>query len=186
MIKNLRGYKNEAELKCAVLKEIREYHKKHSNVSPDILFIKMVLKHNNEKCVSIFESEFKKAIETGYYFELIDSEYFPIDKERKLYRVPNNKEYKKEYVTTSWDSYYVPLEECRIVLKKSIEKVDDVKKSDIFAFFDNFETKEKEKEKKEDDDVLFTEMTILDYYAIMSGNPLSKRKWLNDLIIKYK
>ena len=87
---------------------------------------------NGRTVVGIYPSEFKKR--KGIFFELIKrgSETFP--EERTVYRVPASKYYEEEYEMNPNGSYYVPLEDLRIVnpysaaLTKadSIDNVEDV------------------------------------------------------------
>jgi hypothetical protein len=165
---------------------------------------------NGRTVVGIYPSEFKK--QKGIFFELIKrgSEIFP--DERTVYRVPASKYYEEEYQMNPNGSYYVPLDDLRIVnpysaaLTKadSIDNVEDVyaenkkEKSDKKLVFCSKEVVDEDKEVEKEnfiippppppvsvpiiDDAPYSEMTIRDYYAIHTNKPVSNKQWLNDLI----
>jgi|688.fasta_scaffold81400_2 hypothetical protein len=116
---------------------------------------------NGRTVVGIYPSEFKK--QKGIFFELIKrgSETFP--DERTVYRVPASKYYEEEYEMNPNGSYYVPLDDLRIVnpysaaLTKadSIDNVEDVyaenkkEKSDKKLVFCSKEVVDEDKKVKE-------------------------------------
>jgi hypothetical protein len=116
---------------------------------------------NGRTVVGIYPSEFKK--QKGIFFELIKrgSETFP--DERTVYRVPASKYYEEEYQMNPNGSYYVPLDDLRIVnpysaaLTKadSIDNVEDVyaenkkEKSDKKLVFCSKEVVDEDKKVKE-------------------------------------
>lgn len=139
--------------------------------------------------VGIFASEFNK--EKGFFFELITRGLDPLDKDRKVYRVPPSSCYDEEYEINSNGSYLVPLEELRIVNPQSVA----ISKSSAVTSSDNvFSNKTKQVSepaatpaRKETaspvlEDAPYAEMTIRDYLAIQTGKPVSAKNWLNKLI----
>lgn len=135
--------------------------------------------------VGIFPSEFKKT--KGFFFELIDSDLNPTDKERKVYRVPYNANFEEEYELNAKGSYLVPIEELKVVHRSSVAI------SKMSAFTGTEEAPQRFKTEKKEvvnipnapspmEDNPYSEMTIRDYYAIHANRPVSAKGWLNDLI----
>jgi len=161
------------------------------NISEKDFNIKMIFYNNSQKtdCVRIFKSEFEKL--KGFFFELIDRNFMPLDPDRTVYRIPPSSSYEEEYekVDGQEDMYYVPLDELRIVDPSSvaISKSSAVTSSDTIL-------KEKIREKTLEnvvvskkvsvslEDIPYSDMTIRDYMAIHTGKPVSLKLWLNDLI----
>lgn len=197
------GFDTEADYKAHQLKSIREYHAdlmEDLGITPNDFQMKMAFytnsgKHLNKTVVGIFPSEFKRP--AGLYIEVIGRDYKPVTAARTVYRVPYNPHFEDEYEMNERGSYYVPLEELRVVNPTSVA----LSKSSAVTSSDKFLEKEKVEEKKpvtffkvpvqapalaSDSDAPYTEMTIRDYYAIHTGNPVSFKPWLNDLIKNQK
>jgi len=135
---------------------------------------------NGKFVVGIYSSEFLK--EKGFYFEVIDRDYEPVDTQnRTIYRISYNPHYAEEYDMNGLGSYLVPIEELRKVNPVSVAisgptamvgntgKPVAMKPATFAAATSS-------------DDEPYSEMTIRDYYAIHMGKPVSNKSWLNDLI----
>lgn len=181
------------EWKREKLDAIRDYHKdliKDLGIHFMDFNMKMPFYDSNRRyVVGIFASEFKK--EKGFFFELITRGLDPLDKDRKVYRVPPSSCFDEEYEVNSNGSYLVPLEELRIVNPQSVA----ISKSSAVTSSDNvFSNKTKQVSepaatpaRKETvsaslEDAPYAEMTIRDYLAIQTGKPVSAKNWLNKLI----
>lgn len=196
------GFATEAEYKANQLLVIRKDHEdliRDLGISPNDFQIKMGFYTNAGKnvgktVVGIFPSEFKKI--SGLFFELIGRDYKPASPERTVYRVPYNPHFEDEYEMNERGSYYVSLDELRIVNPTSAA----LAKTAAAISSDKFLESEK-KEKKgvtffktpvqapalaSEADAPYSEMTIRDYYAIHTGNAVSFKSWLNDLIKNQK
>lgn len=181
------------EWKREKLDAIRDYHRDLiKDLGIHFMDFNMKMPFYDDKrryVVGIFASEFKK--EKGFFFELITRGLDPLDKERKVYRVPPSSCFDEEYEVNSNGSYLVPLEELRIVNPQSvaISKSSAVTSSD--KVFSN-KTKQvsepaatparKETVSTSLEDAPYAEMTIRDYLAIQTGKPVSTKTWLNKLI----
>ena len=195
------GFDTEAEYKVHQLKLIREYHSdliKDLGIGINDFQMKMAFytnsgKHLNKTVVGIFPSEFRRP--AGLYIEVIGRDYKPVDEQRTVYRVPNNPHYEDEYEMNEKGSYYVPLEELRVVNPKSVA----ISKTAAATSSDKILEKERKSEGvtffkvpvsapalASESDAPYSDMTIRDYYAIHTGNPVSYKPWLNDLIKNQK
>jgi hypothetical protein len=158
--------------------------------------------------VGIFESEFIR--ENGYYIELTKgSNHEPLNKERTVYRIPHNPHYDQEYELGERSSYLVPVEELRPVNKRSVAisgssavintpgsasapstrilagSTEVTQLSGTPAtprFFSTGDMGINTQTTSEMEDAPYSAMTIRDYYAMMSGKPVSNKAWLNQLI----
>jgi hypothetical protein len=163
----------------------RQYHAeliRDLEIIPSDFNVKMPFyDRHGRNVVGIFASEFKRP--KGFYFELIDRELEPIDKERTIYRLPYNESFDQEYEMNSKGSYLVPLEELRTVNMTSLAVsgpdailTEKISTKPISTY----------KAPAPIEDAPYAEMTIRDYVAIHTGRPVSKRAWLNELITKTK
>jgi len=181
------------ELKREKLDAIRDYHQDLiKDLGIHFMDFNMKMPFYDDKrryVVGIFASEFKK--EKGFFFELITRELDPLDKERKVYRVPPSSCFDEEYEINSIGSYLVPLEELRIVNPQSvaISKSSAVTSSDKVFSNKSKQVAEpaatpsrRETQPAVLEDAPYAEMTIRDYLAIRSGKPVSTKSWLNRLI----
>jgi len=201
------GFATEADYKAHQLAVIRKDHDdliRDLGITPNDFQMKMGFYTNTGKnvgktVVGIFPSEFKRP--NGLFFELIDRDYKPASPERTVYRVPYNPHFEEEYEMNERGSFYVPLEELRVVNPTSAA----IAKTAAATSSDKFLESERKQEKKEtgkavtffktpvqapalasEADAPYSEMTIRDYYAIHTGNPVSFKSWLNDLIKNQK
>lgn len=154
----------------------------------------------NRYVIGVFPSEFLK--EKGTFIELVNRVLDPIDKERKVYRIPPTTCFEEEYDINEKGMYLIPIEELRIVNAQSvaISKSSAVTSSD--QFFSNKSHSPAEpsanpvrattpvsspalnvKEVLDvKEDAPYTEMTIRDFMAIQTGLPVSTKNWLNKLV----
>lgn len=118
--------------------------------------------------VSFFESELSSG--QDIYVEITDRNHNPLE-ERKLLFIKHNPHFKEEYVAI--EGNVVRYE----VLKEELEEIvfEEDEKEIPFYNIPN-----------PDDDPLFSTMTIRDFYAIFHNKPVSRKKFLNDLIQKSK
>jgi len=124
--------------------------------------------------VAFFQSEIEKG--TDIYLEFVSAEYEPKDPEnRKLYKWLFNKHYDTEYrkaaphpaITAT--RYLVPVEE----LIECEDEQPFLEEDQLLEAFDL---------PNPDEDAPLSLMTVRDFAAIMLKKPVSKKKWLNDLI----
>lgn len=176
---------SERQNRKAALAGIVEHHKKlieDLGIETSDFQMKFAWNRNGRMVIGIFDNEFRK--EKGLYFELVDSYNKPVDPERKVYRVPPNENYAKEYEPYTGKknnslSYLVPLEELRIINPVSAA----ITKSNFINSMDSFFVKNKSSEFIHPiQDALISEMTIRDLYAIIKNKPVSTKDWLNDII----
>jgi hypothetical protein len=157
--------------------------------------------------VGIFDSEFIR--EKGYFIELTKgANHEPLHKERTVFRIPNNPYFDQEYELGERNSYLVPVEELQPVNKRSVAisgssaiintgTSPSTASTKVFAgntevtqlngtatprFFSTGDMGINTHPKPELTDAPYAEMTIRDYYAMMSGKPVSNKAWLNELI----
>lgn len=186
------------EWKRSKLDAIRAYHKDLINdlgISITDFNMKMPFHDKQSRLVvGIFASEFRK--EKGFYFELVTRDLNPVDENRTVYRIPFSLDFEEEYELNEKGSYLVPLEELRTVNPQSvaISKYSAVGSVEEKRFTTNTDPMSlssnipvyKAPNPMDDSDAPYSEMTIRDYYAIISNKPVSARTWLNELITKNK
>lgn len=166
------------------LEEFRAYHANLINnlgiSKTDFNIKKPFFDKYGRQVVGIFASEFRK--EKGFYFEMVTRDLDPHDEQRTVYRIPNNPHYETEYESNEIGSFLIPIEELRVVNAASVaisgpsavvDRPQGVKP--LVQVFKSGPTTPTE-------DAPYGEMTIRDYYAIHTGNPVSQKQWLNDLI----
>lgn len=189
-------FNNPADWKKMKLNLIRGYHTsliKDLGISPMDFNMKMPFYDKNGRyVVGLFSSEFKK--DKGFFFELVTRDLDPLDPERKVYRMPRNDNFEEEYEMTEKGSFLVPVEELRLVNAQSvaISKESAVLSNDkLFAKEHNQAPVLSSKPESvftskpgvpQQQDALYSEMTIRDYMAIHTGKPVSLKPWLNDLL----
>lgn len=129
---------------------------------------------NGRTVVGIYPSEFKK--QKGIFFELIKlgSEIFP--DERTVYRVPASKYYEEEYQMNPNGSYYVPLDDLRIVnpYSAALTKADSIDNvEDVYA---------ENKKEKSDKKLVFCSKEVVDEDKKVKENPLKEVEKENFII----
>jgi hypothetical protein len=167
--------------------ECLKYH--HAFVDAGIIngrnfYPKPVIKNKaGEKCITLYEQELTNSTErykNGFYTELCDTEYKVLSP-RRILRWKGSSLDIDNYDTKTFDDgqvkYYVPIDELEIVNITS-----DLLRGD--TSIDN--VKEIIRSREENEDAPFSTMTIRDYFAIKHFQPVSNKKWLNDLILNRK
>jgi len=174
--------KNKPEDKKAKLQELKDYHlatfERHGITDP--LFVgSMAYKPTGKdsKYISFFPSQLKKG--QDIYTEFTNKDLVPEDPNRTLYKWRFNEYWQEEYETVEIENstdfrYLVPVEELTIVPKPvikssspeiiSFEKFDEIMDPDM--------------------DCPLDQITLRDLAAIFLIKPVSRKKWLNDIINK--
>jgi hypothetical protein len=145
--------------------ELRKYHEEF--LPKDAIFVpKMAYRPTgkNELFISFFPSELKKGVDL--YVEFTSREFVPEDPNRKLYKWKFNPHYEQEYEKTSQDTdfrYLVPVQELTVINTVSKVAIE-------------FELPDP------DTDLPIDQLTIRDLTAILLKKPVSRKKWLNEII----
>lgn len=169
-----------AEQKKIKLAELKRFHQTKFDVLgvKDPLFIpKMAYKPTgkDDKVVSFFPSELKKG--QDIYTEFVSREYDPEDlPERRLWKWRYNPYWETEYETVQHDAqgnvrYLIPVLELFPVGQNIISA-----ETAQMKMFDNLV------DSTDGVNAPITEMTILDFAAIMLKQPVSSKEWLNNII----
>lgn len=164
------------------LKKLREFHQQTlTDIGvPEATFIpKMAYRPygKTEIHISFFLSEINKGDDV--YVEFTSKELVPEDPERRLYKWRFNPHFEEEYDKTEPNSqtghhrYLVPVDELVLIPKNKTNETDKQEESSI-----NFEIPDPET------DLPIDQLTIRDLTAILTGKPVSNKKWLNELITK--
>lgn len=174
------------------LKEIREHNKfliDDLDIAVEDFNMKKAFTRNGVIVVGMFDNEFKK--EKGFYFELIDSNLEPDDINRTVYRLAPTLDYQEEYEMDEYGKFLVPLEELRIINRQSVAISKESAATSSDSVLDKTKYTPIKSVKVENqyfttssivEDALYSQMTIRDYIAIHSGEPVSEKKWLNELV----
>lgn len=174
------------ELKRQRTEDARDFHQELINdlgIERKDFNIKMAFYDKRAtQVVGIFDSEFKK--EKGFYFELVDREYNPLEADRKVYRIPFNEHYAEEYDLNEKGSYLVPLSEIRAISKQSValNKAQAIPETLRYEKTQQLDQSQLSKAPAAMEDAAYNDMTIRDFMAIHTGKPVSAKPWLNDLI----
>lgn len=138
-----------------------------------------------EKIISFFPSELNSG--EDIYTEFVSKELVPEDPERRLWKWPFNPYWETEYEksephpATGDRRYLVPVEELidvtelireKVVTKYNLQQTETITKSELD--FDSLPDP--------DNDAPMSEMTMRDECAIRWQLPVSRKKWLNELI----
>jgi len=166
--------KPSVEEKFKKLEYLREYHKATlDKIDYDVLYRPRRFFKSKETGVEsfiLFPSELKLAKDV--YTEKIDSDNNSEDSTRTLYKWAYTADWAEQYhqVKKGTTTYYlIPTSELTKVpheMPGIDETVLELSNPDIDAPMD--------------------QMTIRDYYAIHHQKPVSQKKWLNEIITKYK
>lgn len=128
---------------------------------------KMAYYDAGERVISFFPSEVEKG--EDIYTEFVSRDYDSEDETRTLYKWKYNPHYKSEYKVTEPHSanqtirYIIPIEEL-IVCEPVEESLDEFDMPDP------------------DQDLPIDQLTIRDLAAILTGKPVSMKKWLNEIV----
>lgn len=150
----------------------REYHSvvlNELNVPDNDFNVKLVFYNEGRKVVGIFPNEFTKS--NGFYFEFVDKMLDPTDPERKLWKLTPRENYEDLYNILSSGAYAVPIDD--------LEEVVIKRKANMPINLDFSEEEFKDETK---DDEHHSKMTIRDLAAILWQKPVSRKRWLNDLV----
>jgi hypothetical protein len=161
---------NETLDKKAKIEELKSYHKKtFAKLGIDNPFYspKMAYIDRGEKVISFFPSEIEKG--EDIYTEFVSRSYDSEDPTRTLYKWKYNPHYMSEYRIVEPASemqtirYIIPVDEL-VVCKFNEDSLDEFDMPDP------------------DQDLPIDQLTIRDLAAILTGKPVSMKKWLNEIV----
>ena len=162
--------------KIQVLEEKhKDLFEKEGINGPPKFIPRMAYYYEGEKIISLYPSEIIGG--QDIYTEFVSKDYYPEDKERKLYKWVFNADFETEYKTsnphpvTGDKRYLIPVDEL-------IEVAELHENQNIIDDFDA--------EPSAGTDVPYADMTLRDYAAIQLKTPCSNKKWLNEIINKTK
>ena len=163
-----------AEERARRLVELRKYHQATLDaIGHDVLYRPrrfFQAKENGVKSIILFPSELKLG--KDIYTEQIDHDNNSEDETRTLYRWKYDNSWAENYTqvkkgTIVW--YLIPVSDLEVVqhvMPGIDEKLLELSNPDIDSPMD--------------------QMTMRDYYAMTHKVPCSQKKWLNEIITKYK
>lgn len=152
------------------IKNLEAHHKKtfsQLGVKNPFYSPKMAYFLMGERVISFFVSELEK--EEDIYTEFVSRDYDSEDETRTLYKFKYNPHYKTEYKATEPHDanqsvrYIVPVAE----LHACIPSDDTLEEFDM---------------PDPDQDLPIDQLTIRDLAAILTGKPVSMKKWLNEIV----
>lgn len=157
------------------LKKLREFHQSTLDKlgASDALFIpKMAYRPYGKTDLhcGFFASELQKG--EDIFTEFVSKDLVPEDPARRLYRWKHNPHFAEEYDTTEPTAgtghvrYLIPVEELTMIKVEEDESTSDFDLPDP------------------NQDLPIDQMTIRDLAAILLKQPVSQKKWLNELIKK--
>lgn len=165
------------------LRLLREFHKTTFDalgVHEPLFIPKLAYKPPGwaEKAIAFFASEIGRGMDI--YVEFTESDYSPMDPDRRLYKWRYNPNYKEEYEiqeTNTSIRYFIPVSELLLIKSNSADiLVEEHAKGSIELKADVSLIS--------DEDVKLTDATIRDLAAVLLKKPISRKNWLNDLINK--
>lgn len=151
------------------IENLKAYHSKTFSrlgvTNPNFL-PKMAYMDSGEKVVSYFPSEIEKG--EDIYTEFVSRDYDSEDPTRSLYKWKYNPHYTSEYRTSAPNAngsirYIIPLAEL-IFCPNNTDLSDEFEMPDP------------------DQDLPIDQLTIRDLAAILTGKPVSMKKWLNQIV----
>ena len=167
--------------KIANLKSNHEALFKAEGVADPKWLPKMAYSEDGEKVISFFPSEIRGG--KDIYTEFVSRDYTPEDPDRILYKWDFNPDYGTEYKksaphpATGDCRYLIPVEElinvAKLHVKKQERKPDNTAQASME--FDAL---------PDADDLPLSEMTMRDRIAIEWKKPVSRKPWLNKLIVE--
>jgi len=156
------------------LQELIKFHQPvfdHCNIKNPFFVGTMAYKPigKNELFISFFPSQLKKG--QDIYTEFVTRDYDPETKDRTLYKWKYNEFYEEEYESVDIEGstdkrYLIPVSE--------LEEVSSTTKLVEFSAFDEI--------MDPDEDAPLDQVTIRDLAAILLKKPVSRKKWLNQII----
>jgi hypothetical protein len=125
--------------------------------------------------VSLFPSQLKKG--QDIYTEFVNKEFEPETEERTLYKWKYNKYWEEEYDSVELENssdrrYLIPVSELT-----AVAVLTDVPDESTIISFDTFD-----EIMDPDEDCPVDRITLRDLAAIMLNKPVSRKKWLNQII----
>jgi hypothetical protein len=157
------------------VQELIEFHQKTFDalgISNPFFVASMAYKPfgKSELHISFFPSQLLKG--KDIYTELVNKEYDPDTTTRTLYKWNYNKFWKEEYDSVELENtddrrYLIPISEL-IAIEAPTSKIIE------FNTFDEI--------MDPDEDCPFDQMTVRDFAAIMLQRPISRKKWLNEIL----
>jgi hypothetical protein len=164
--------------KKARLLELKEYHAPLlEKLGIEEPFFVTAMAHKpkgkDSKHISLFPSQMKRNVDI--YMEFTDKDNVPEDPARKLYKWKHNPFWIGEYDSVEIEGstdlrYLIPVAELVVVEDPTAGKQG----VQSFQSFDEI--------MDPDMDAAIDQMTIRDFVAILRGKPVSRKKWLNDLL----
>ena len=167
---NTKKNTNETLDKKAKIENLKSYHKKtfaKLGIKDPFFSPKMAYYDSGERVISFFPSEVEKG--EDIFTEFVSREYDSEDESRTLYKWIYNPHYAKEYKVTEPHTanhtirYIIPVEEL-IVCSSAPSEIDEFDMPDP------------------DQDLPIDQLTIRDLAAILTGKPVSMKKWLNEIV----
>ena len=167
---NTKKNTNETLDKKAKIENLKSYHKKTFSklgISNPFYSPKMAYYDSGERVISFFPSEVEKG--EDIFTEFVSRDYDSEDESRTLYKWIYNPHYASEYRVTEPHSanhtirYIIPVEEL-IVCSSTPNEIDEFDMPDP------------------DQDLPIDQLTIRDLAAILTGKPVSMKKWLNEIV----
>jgi len=180
-----------------------ELRKKHQPIFdalsiPDARFIPKMAHHVkdlNGLHMGFFDSELNHGQDV--YTEMVSIMMESEDPSRTLYKYRYNPHYKTELATVegaaSSTRYYIPLDELEVVEMPDVpvkrgrgrprKSTTDIAANKVTVFREPIRTVVTESD-DEVEDQLMEKMTIRDYIAIHTGNPVSTKSWINKIVTK--
>jgi hypothetical protein len=162
---------NETLDKKAKIEELKSYHKKtfaKMGIENPFYSPKMAYIDKGEKVISFFPSEIERG--EDIFTEFVSRAYDSEDPTRTLYKWKYNPHYMSEYRTVQPASemqtirYIIPIDELIVCNQKQVEVEDEFDMPDP------------------DQDLPIDQLTIRDLAAILTGKPVSMKKWLNEIV----
>lgn len=160
---------------------LREYHESYfdaieeSNAYFDSKAYKTI---GGEQYIGFFESQLGRG--TPIYFEINDFKQNIIDKNRTLYKITPDENFKTLKTTYKYDPN-TPAGE-QYYINKTSSKIEEINRAEFFRKSNRIEIPLEDIVK---DDCNYNELTARDYACIHLRTPQSNKQWLNDLIIKH-
>jgi hypothetical protein len=163
---------NETLDKKAKIEILKSHHKKvfsQLGVKDPFFSPKMAYFDSGERVISFFPSEIERG--EDIFTEFVSRDYNSEDETRTLYKWKYNPHYASEYKVTEPHSanhtirYIIPVEEL-IVCSADVSEIDEFDMPDP------------------DQDLPIDQLTIRDLAAILTGKPVSMKKWLNEIVKK--
>lgn len=161
---------NETLDKKTKIENLKSYHKKifaTMGVKEPFFSPKMAYFDSGQKVISFFPSEIEKR--EDIFTEFVSRDYDSEDESRTLYKWKYNPHYMQEYKVTEPHSanqsirYIIPVDELH-VCNEEISVIDEFDMPDP------------------DQDLPIDQLTIRDLAAILTGKPVSMKKWLNEIV----